>query len=175
MIEIKCPETCQYLVSGREHSIARENEIRLKESALEGKFPQTLGERETEAMLVAEWTIIKTQREIYPGIEDSEILNAIENAIRNVETQVTGLIYEHRDYSSRVDDLSQRIRGSLDEFANEMDPAIRLRSGEILGALKYLRDSVESHTRRGDPRSYIRYAAQFYPWSDDRPNQLVVA
>jgi len=111
--------------------------------------------------------IIAVQRETYRDLDDSEILAAIENAIKNIETAGTGLIYEHRDSSRRVQELSQKMREHLDEVAGEFPPENRPRSIDVADALKLIGNLVRAHIRSGDDkRSYLRYIAMFHPWND---------
>jgi len=154
MIELACPDTCGYLISAREHAKDKEGEIVAKQFAEMGiKFTPT---RAQMALGIAiDEAIIAVQRETYRDLDDSEILAAIENAIKNIETAGTGLIYEHRDSSRRVQELSQKMREHLDEVAGEFPPENRPRSIDVADALKLIGNLVRAHIRSGDDkRSY---------------------
>jgi hypothetical protein len=174
MLEIRCHETCSYLISGRENAIAREKEIRTREAERLSKPLPSLSRREFELVQLVEWAIVRAQREVYPNLADSEILGSVQNALKNLETQDAGIIYEHREFSTVVDDISRRIRDAFDELTREMPAEMRPKRGEIIGALEFVLDVVQTHIGRGDPRSFIRYAAQFYPWSEKEKDRIVV-
>jgi len=164
MIELACPDTCGYLISAREHAKSREGEIISRQFAEMGiKFNpnrthMTLGIAVDEA-------IIAVQRESYTDLDDAEILAAIENAIKNMETAGTGLIYEHKDSSKRVQELSQGMRTHLDEVVAKFPRESRPRSLDVVEALKLIGNLVRAHIRSGEDRqSYLRYIAMFHPW-----------
>ena len=111
--------------------------------------------------------IIETQRKTYNDLDDEEILAAIENAIKNMETAGTGLIYEHKDGSKRIQELSQGMRTHLDEVVAKFPPENRPRSTDIIEALKLIGNLVRAHVRSGnDPRAYLRYISLFHPWDE---------
>jgi len=166
MIELACPDTCGYLISAREHSKTREGEIISKQFGEMGiifkpdRTHMTLGIAIDEA-------IIETQRKTYNDLDDEEILAAIENAIKNMETAGTGLIYEHKDGSKRIQELSQGMRTHLDEVVAKFPPENRPRSTDIIEALKLIGNLVRAHVRSGnDPRAYLRYISLFHPWDE---------
>lgn len=168
MIELACPDTCGYLISAREHAKTKEGDIVAKQFAEMGiKFNpnrahMTLGIAIDEA-------IINVQRESYKDIDDSEILAAIENAMKNMETAGTGLIYEHKDASRRVQELSQKMREHLDEVVGKFPPENRPRSLDVIEALKLIGSLVRAHIRAGeDRRSYLKYIAMFHPWGKEK-------
>jgi hypothetical protein len=164
MIDLACPDTCGYLISAREHAKAREGEIISRQFGEMGiKFnpnraQMTLGIAIDEA-------IIAVQREAHNDIDDAEILAAIENAIKNIETAGTGLIYEHKDASRRVQELSQRMRTHLDEVVGKFPPETRPRTLDVVESLKLIGNLVRAHIRSGeDKQAYLRYIAMFHPW-----------
>ncbi|HEU4388603.1 MAG TPA: hypothetical protein VFV34_12450, partial [Blastocatellia bacterium] len=99
MLEIHCPETCQYLISGRESAVAREKEIRTREAERLSKPLPSLSRREVQLVQIIEWAIVRAQRELYQSITDAEILASVQNALKNMQTQDSGIIYEHREFS----------------------------------------------------------------------------
>ena len=182
MIELPCPESCTYLTQARASSRERESALRQKESAL-GTREMGLNERAFVALDNIQKTIVDTQRGIGPlalrDLDDAATLAAIENTIKNLETEETGLIYEHRATSPRIGELSRRIRERLDEIPKETPPEIRPRRSEILKALVFLRESVNAHILRaaGDPeatRSFIRYITLFYPWPTETAGPIII-
>lgn len=175
MLELECPEDCQYLTSGRLQSMEREQEMVAKEMAATGKGPPTLTAKAQECFAAARWVVVEVQRKAFPDLQDSEILAALDNAIKNLETESAGIIYEHREYSVRVQEVSRRVRKTLEDLYSDAPTEFRPRTRDILEALKYLRENVELHRRRGDPRSFIRYSTLFFPWKPQEPKDLIVA
>ena len=176
MVDLACPDTCVYLISAREHAKAREGEIIARQFGEMGiKFNPTRAHM-TLGIAIDE-AIIQLQRETYRDLEDTEILAAIENAIKNAETAGTGLIYEHKDASRRVQELSQKMRAHLDEVAGKFPAESRPRSTEIVEAFRFIGNLVRAHLRTGeDKRAYLRYIAMFHPWDgkDARDSPRIV-
>jgi len=182
MIQLPCPESCTYLIQARASSLEREKELRHKESPLGGR-DLGINERAFVALDKIQSAIVDAQRGVGPlafhDLDDASALAAIENTIKNLETEDSGLIYEHRAASARVSDLSRRIRERLDEIVKEAPPEMRPRRSEILRALTFLRESVNAHISRaaGDPeaaRSFIRFVTLFYPWPREATGPMII-
>jgi len=143
----------------------------------------SLSEREFLALDGIQHAIVNAQRGIgasaFRDLDDAEMLAALENTIKNLETEESGLIYEHRAASPRIGELSRRIRDGLDEIAKEAPAEARPRRSEILKALTFMRDAANAHTQRaaGNPdatRTFVRYITLFYPWPEQATTPLIV-
>ena len=181
MIELACPESCQYLRDARAQAAEREREIRMKEIA-EGRPKHEVSKRILPALYAIDIGIAGAQRDKNAGlsdIDDREVLAAVEITIKNIETEESGLIYEHRAPSARVEELSRRIRASLDEVNKERGAEDRLRRSDVVKALNFARDFIGTHIRRseaepGPPRGYIRYISLFIPWPEEATKPLII-
>lgn len=156
--------------------------LRRKETAADPRDLK-LNERGLLALDGIQRAIVNAQRGIgasaFHNLDDAEMIDAIENTIKNIETEESGLIYEHRASSSRVGELSRRIRDGLDEIAKEAPAEARPRRTEILKALTVIREAAAAHIQRaaGDPeasRTFIRYISLFYPWPEQATTPLIV-
>ncbi len=182
MIELACPESCSYLIEARISASQREMALRRKETS-EDSRDLNLSDRALLALEGIQRAIINAQRDIgasdFRDLDDAEMLAAVENTIKNIETEESGLIYEHQAASPRIGELSHRIREGLDELASEVPAEARPRRSEKLKALAFLREAATAHIRRaaGDPessRTFIRYMALFYPWPEQDATPLIV-
>ena len=186
MIELACPESCQYLRSAREQAIARERELQSKENATATPAEARLLSADLEIaprlmplVYAADGAIVRTVRETFSDLEDPEVLAALDNAIKNFETESTGLIYEHRTSSPRVQAISDSIRFMLEALARETDVEQRVTRSDMIAAVKYVRSRVSRHLKRsenepGNSRGFIRQAVLFYPWSEQETKPLIV-
>jgi len=112
-------------------------------------------------------------------LTDAEALAAVETTIKNLETEESGLIYEHRASSLRVEEVSRRIRAELDEVNKKMTGDDRLRRGDLIKVLSFTRDSIKTYMRREEAgqvsaRSYIRYVSLFIPWPEEATKPLII-
>jgi len=182
MIELACPETCSYLIECRISASQREMALRRKETAA-GPRDLRLNERGLLALEGIQRAIVNAQRGIgasaFRDLDDAEMLAAIENTIKNIETEDSGLIYEHRAASPRIGELNRRIREGLDEIAKDAPVEARPRRTEVLQALAFIREAAAAHIRRaaGDPeasRTFMRYITLFYAWQEQATAPLIV-
>jgi len=181
MIVLACPESCQYLRDGRAQAAERERELYLKEVA-EGRRKPELSERLRPALYAIDIGIMGAQRDkdaALGDLDDSELLAAVENTIKNLEVEESGLIYEYRASSPRIEEVSRRIRAELDEVAKGAQAEDRLRRVDIIKALNFARGTIESHIRRsgaepGPSRSYLRYISLFIPWPKEATTPLII-
>lgn len=108
------------------------------------------------------------------ALKDSEILEAVDNAIKNLETEDSGLIYEHHA-PPRVDALSRGIREALDNIKERTPSESRFRRSEVLKVLSVVRALIDAHMRNGDEdNSYLRHISLFVPWPAEMARPLVI-
>jgi len=180
MIELACPDSCSYLRAARAESRDREVEQRSKEARAGGSLDLGMNQRSMAVAYLTDQTIVNAHRGIggsrIERLTDQEALAAIENAVKNLETEESGLIYEHRDTSPRISELSGRLRRKIAEaFENELVEA-RPRRSELIRALNYIRDAIRAHAAREGAQadSYIRYVSLFCPWPEESTTSLIV-
>lgn len=182
MIELACPESCSYLIEARSSAGQRERLLLQKEAAANPR-DLSLTERALLALNMIEQAIVNAQRGVagtaLRDLNDEEILAAVENAIKNAETEQSGLIYEHQAASPRIAELSARIREALDRMSGEIPAEARPRRADVLKALTFTRETVKAHTRHaagdaGASRSYVRYVTLFSPWPEEATKPLIL-
>lgn len=186
MIELPCPESCPYLIEARATASQRETALRMKEVSALDPRRLLLDDRALIALDRIERAIVNGQRGVegagFQDLADVEILDAVANTIKNLETEESGLIYEHHSSSPRSDEIRRRIREALDKIGqtgNEIPAEVRPRRSDIIRALGFTRDAVKAHLDRAgggreDSRSYIRYISLFYPWPEDAAGPQIV-
>ena len=180
MFELACPDSCDYLRSARAESRDREVELRLKEAKAGGSLDVGMNHRSMAAAYIADRSIVEafrgTGESPIRDLQDSEALSALDNAIRNLETEESGLIYEHKEAALRVTELSRRIRQALEQAFEKEIAEERPRRSELIRALKYVRDAVNAHSHRpgAGPQSYLRYISLFCPWPEEQSQSLIV-
>jgi len=176
-IELACPESCSYLRDAQVRASQLNGELRSRDRALDRAITAAT-QRSLPLVFVVQGAILDAYRGIkgqpLRGLKDSEILEAVENAIKNLETQDSGLIYEHQA-PPRVDALSRGIREALDGI-NERTPAeSRLRRSELLKLLELMRAWIDAHMRNGEEHnSYLRHISLFIPWPSELARPLII-
>jgi hypothetical protein len=181
MIELACPESCSYLIEARSTASQKERLLLRKEAETNSRDLR-MTERALLALNVIEEAIVKTQRGIngpaLRDLNDAEAIDALENAIKNAETEDSGLIYEHSAASPRITEVSRRVREALKGMADDIPAEARPRRADIQKAFAFARDAAKAHQRRvagAEPSlGYIRYITLFSPWPEDSAKPLIV-
>lgn len=178
MIILACPEYCQYLQDARARSAERESALRAKDEAYI-KASQSVTQRTLPLLLVIEAAVVNAHRgaegDEVRDLKNTEILESFENAIKNLQTEESGLIYEHQAASPRVEEVSRRIRVALDEFIKKAPEEYRPRRSDILKMLDVTRAAVGSHIRRGEEEdSYLRHISVYFPWPEEKTRPLII-
>jgi hypothetical protein len=180
MIELACPESCSYLIEARTSASQREKELRKKEAVTPRAL--MLSDRALIGVNALERAIVQAQRGLGPisfrEMNDADVLAAVEILARNLQTEESGLIYEHHGSAPKIDRLSRGIREAVEQMVNEIPPEIRPRHTDMVRAVEFTRDNVSAHLKRKTPaldnRSYIRFISLFHPWPEDATRPLIV-
>ena len=178
MIVLACPESCQYLQDARAQSAERESALRAKDEAYM-KVSEQITQRTLPILLVIEAAVVNAHRGVEGAevrdLKNAEIAESFENAIKNLQTEESGLIYEHHAASPRVEEVSRRIRTALDEFARKAPEEYRPRRSDILKMLDVTRAAIETHMRRGEEEySYLRHISIYFPWPAEKTRPLII-
>jgi len=178
MIELACPESCQYLHDARAQVSEREGNLRTNDEAF-ALLARGNDERALPVHLMIEDAIVKAHRGIdgeqVRDIKNAEILESIENAIKNLQIEESGLIYEQRSSSRRIEEVSRRIRAGIDELSERIPAEFRPRRSDVIKILNVERAAVELHIRRGEEDdSYLRHISLFLPWPEEKTHPLII-
>ena len=179
MIELACPESCDYLRSARESVRERELELRRREAAASGTIKPEVSREMLPVLLTIESAIINAQRGVkgsrLDDLKDRDALAAVETAIKNLQTEDSGLIYEHRATTTRIEEVSRRIRSMLDELAARLPAEAQPQRSQVLQSLERVRESIQAHIKRGEgDRSYLRVAALYLPWPKETAGPQII-
>jgi hypothetical protein len=178
MVILACPESCHYLQDARAQSSERESALHAKDEAYI-KTAEQITQRTLPLLLIIESAVVKAHRGIEGAevrdLKNAEIVESVENAIKNLQTEESGLIYEHHAASPRIVEVSRRIRAALDEFTKNAPDEYRPRRSDILQMLDVTRAAVEVHIRRGEEEdSYLRHISLYFPWPAEKTHPLII-
>lgn len=176
-IELACPESCSYLRDAQILASRLNGELRSRDATLDRAITGAT-QRSLPLVFVVQGAILNAYRGIkgqpLSGLKDGEILEAVENAIKNLETQDSGLIYEHQA-PPRVDALSRSIREALDDINARTPAESRFRRSELLKLLELMRAWIGAHMRNGEEdNSYLRHISLFIPWPSELTKPLII-
>ena len=155
----------------------RDGELRARDLALDRAI-RNVTQRSLPLVFVVQSAILGAYRgvkgEPLNALKDAEILEAVANAKQNLETEDTGLIYEHQA-PPRVEALSRAIREALNDINERTPVESRFRQGEVLKLLELMHAWINAHMRTGEfDNSYLRQISLFIPWPLEQTQPLIV-
>lgn len=155
----------------------RDGQLRSRDAALDRAI-MNVTERSFPLVFVVQGAIVGAYRGIkgepLRGLKDAEILEAVANATKNLETQDSGLIYEHQA-PPRVEALSRAIRDALDDIDERTPPESRFRKAEVLKLLELMHAWVTAHMHNGEyDDSYLRHISLFVLWPSELTKPLII-
>src|SRR5258708_415852 len=90
MIKLKCPESCEYLQSGRKTAIEKIGQERIRFIEQQGiSYDQKIA-TSMRTMMIFEGAIVETQRMEFKSLKDQDIADGIDTAIRTLGTFESG-------------------------------------------------------------------------------------
>lgn len=165
ILEIDCPESCEYLQVGRAHEAQLENTRHLlthdplerqNRARILDQFHDVIGH--LEYMLAVE-------RRASRSLIDKNVAEALDLLLDAYRTEQRGILYEQTSNILAVDGLRRRLREILEGYRNPSEPGRRfIKLGDVIDCLGLLRELVQSHMgMRASPTSYVDYLARTMP------------
>jgi len=163
VLEISCPETCEFLSAGRERDIQEfERHMRNLDPAARERSRRVLLENQ-DTVAYLEYTIAQ-ERLLSRDLTDSDVAQAIDVLLETYRTEEKGVLYEKQSDSLRVESLRRELRSVLESLrnpereANEgvVDPQNkRLKLSAAIDCLEYIRSLVAAF--REDRHAAVPY------------------
>ena len=172
VLEINCPESCEYLKAGREH-----------ESADYGKRLRNMG----QASLERNRRVLTEHRDVVAHLEyslsrerllsryltDKEAAQALDILLDTYKTEEKGILYEKTSDELRIDSLRRELRNVIESYRNPegkeskgiVDPATtRLRLSSAIECLEFIRSMIDAYMAdRHSAAGYLDFLARMTP------------
>ena len=180
MMELACPESCVHLETGRQNAAQREGHFMAQARAAAGLGRPHLHPGHLHIIGTIHKAIAEVRRSRFRDLRDSDILAALVNAHKNLETADSGLIYEHPVTSPPVRAVSEHIREELETLSKTDSLEGRLTRSKMMGAMSFEIETLELRLReQGDGQHYLQFFSLFVPWETKegslaRPEPLIV-
>ena len=172
VLEIDCPESCQYLKDGREREAA---EYRKRVQNLD----QATQERNRRVLLDHQNVIahleyaISRQRLVSRDLVDRQVIEAADILLENYRTEDNGLLYEKTSDNLLVESLRRELREIIESYRNPegekhrgiVDPKnTRLQLGAGMECLEFIRSLAMAYMEdRGSRSGYVDSLARVVP------------
>jgi len=182
VLEIECPESCEYLKTGRE----RESEDYKKHIQ---RMDQTAQERHRKILyehrnVVAHLEyVISRQRILSRDLGDKDVVQAVDSLLETYRTEDTGLLYERTDDNLRIESLRRELREIIESYRNPegeekkgiVDPKnTRLQLGAAIDCLKFIRTLATTYLEdRNSGSGYVDFLARIIPREEAQKSIIV--
>ena len=164
VVEIDCPESCQYLVVGRAHEAEAESARHLLSSDPRKREARARVLERFEPVVARLEYVVGQRRRAARDLKDSDVAEALDLLLATYRTEDKGVLYEHTAGGGVVEALR---RGRFDS----------LRLADAIACLEFIRDLVASHIEaRRSPSSYVDFLLRMVPRESaaDRAPLIVV-
>ena len=169
ILEIDCPETCQYLRIGRSHEASQEGARHLwrADPVKQGKYDRVLSEL-GEVVSRLQF-VLAEERWGSRDLTDKDVAEALSLLLETYRTEDKGVLYEHVSNNLKVDMLRRHLRELVEFLRNPQEMTEqRLLLRDAIDALELIHDWVTSHMKdRLASMSFIDFLARNIP----RPSQ----
>jgi hypothetical protein len=115
LVEIKCPETCPYLTTSREHPPAAARRRQQSDVGTIVRAMQDLNDRQSHLFFLASSFLVNYEPPALHGLVDEDVTEAMAALAGTFETASRGVIYEHRPSSLPAERLANALKPLLEE------------------------------------------------------------
>ena len=165
VLEIDCPETCEFLRVGRGHEARfhRQRHLYTPDPMEFDKRRRVF--RDYEDVLAEVEVFLAEERHANRSLSDKIVAEALDLLLETMRTEQRGIIYERTSSDLEVESLRRRMKELLDAHSNPAEGKVRrLRVSEVLQCLEVVRDIIASHIRDGSSSlSYVDFLARLLP------------
>ena len=165
ILEIDCPESCEYLKEGRarEASQSYTRHLRPQDSAKAVRYQYAL--ENLEEVIAHLEVVIAEERRASRDLTDRDVAEVMDLLLQTLRTEEKGIIYEHTSSNLRVEPLRRQLRDTIERHRYPEEQGrqgIRLR--DAIDCLELIRDIVESHVKTSSsPTAYVDFLRRMLP------------
>ncbi len=173
ILEINCPEDCQYLKMGRSYEAYMEHVRHLRSpDPVKQRARARLLQRFEQEIAHLEY-VVAQERRSSRDLRDRDVAQALDDLLATYRTEQKGIVYERTSNDLRVEALRRSLKEVVDEkrkgSSKKPDRVIeavddRLRLDDAIDCLQLVREVVESHlTQAESGTGYVDFLARSMP------------
>lgn len=166
VIEIRCPQDCQYLSDGLSYQWTKTYVGIMEWIEEPGKRRQFYEstQRHGEILSVLELEIVDYSKSLR-SLTDSIILEAVETLHKTYQTEDRGVIYEHASANPLAQSLVRDLREAVQRESEESgDNRSRWTRAGIIASLEAIQTQIAYHQAKGmGDRSYLDFLLRSRP------------
>ncbi len=182
VLELNCPETCEYLKAGREHESSEfSRRLRTQDSVRQEKNRRILTDNQ-DVVAHLEYSIAQ-QRLVSRSLTDEDVSRAVNILLEAYRTEDKGILYEKNSDDLRVEPVRMELRGILEAYRNpqgEEENGIvnpnrtRLPLRSAIECLEFLQSMIDAYSKDSrSPGSYVEFLARMTP-RKEAPSSIIL-
>lgn len=182
VLEIDCPENCEYLKAGREREADDYTKhIQSMDRAARERHRKVLFDHR-DVIAHLEYAISR-QRILSRDLCDKDVIQAVDTLLETYRTEDKGVLYERTEDNLRIESLRRELREIIESHRNPegeeakgiVDPKnTRLQLGAAIDCLQFIRSLASTYLKDRDSRSgYVDFLARIFP-RDGAPDSIII-
>jgi len=182
ILEIDCPESCQYLVTGRIREIEDYGKRLRSLDANTQERNKRIFQDHQEAVVQLEY-MLSRERLMSHDLTDRDLTQAVEVLLETYKTEANGVLYEKTSEDLRIEPLRKELRKTIESLRNPegnegkgiVDPqGTRLTLSAAIECLEYLRSLVTAYQEdRRSVSGYLDFLARAIPRKEARSSIIM--
>lgn len=163
-VEIACPPDCPYFARGQRYQEEKITRQRINKEGLGAYVRRSeLYNSNPKIFHLIEMAVVELCRR-EGGIQNSDVLEALELVERTLDTRKSGIIYEHKSQNALANELSRRVLEAISESERGLGGRARLTIDFEKEAIKEFQNEVKFYMEADpNPRSYINHILRYHP------------
>jgi hypothetical protein len=174
VLEIACPESCEYLKIGRSHEA---NQMGARHYRVDNPVEQAKRSRilaDFEPVIADLQTLIAIERKSSRDLADADVAEALNCLLKTLRTEDRGVIYETTATNLRADALRRQLGDLIESYRYpEESDRQRIHLKDAIECLEVLQAVVASHMEAGSASlSFVDFLVRHLPQrADAGPSQ----
>jgi hypothetical protein len=182
VLEIFCPESCEYLQLGRKRDIEDfQKRLQKMDITNRDKYQRVIAQFQ-DVIAHLEYAISQ-ERLLARDLKDKEAAQAVDILLDTYRTEDNGILYEKVSEDLRIEPLRQELRRIIESFRNPegterkgvVDPkSNRLPLGGAIECLEFIRTLVDIYKdSQSSVSGYVDFLARVTPRTESRSSILL--
>jgi hypothetical protein len=183
VLEVDCPETCHYLIAGREREVEDyARRVRSLDPAVRERNSRIF--QDHQDVLAHMEYVIARERILSRDLMDGDVARALDVLLETYKTEDKGVLYEQTSEDLRVEPLRRELRMAVESLRNPegreetgiVDPqSTRLPLKVAIQCLECIRSIVAAfQADRKSSSGYVDFLARVIPRKEKR-NSIILA
>ncbi len=165
VLEIDCPESCEYLKAGRQREASNnfQRHLRPSDPATARKYQYVL--TNLENVISSLEYVIGEERRSSRYLTDKIAAEAVDLLLQTLQTEDKGVLYERTSNNLEVEALRRRLRDTLASHRAPQEPGqMALKLGDAIACMELIRVVLAGHISSGTASTgYVDFLARMLP------------